>query len=76
MAEATQNMGLKNDASARFGQPAWTGDDSRGNVERPRKQPHKRDRGRGGGGGGGGSPIAPTDAVAISVRPTTFADLR
>ncbi len=76
MAEATQKMGLKNDASARFGQPAWTGDDSRGNIEGPRKHPRDRDRGRGGGGGGGGggSPIHSPDGMAINFRQTTLTD--
>lgn len=61
MVEATQKMGLKNDASARFGRPAWTGDDSRGNIREPRRNPFERDRdrGRGRGGGGGGNDFGP-----------------
>src|SRR5690606_26625627 len=72
MAEATQKMGLKNDASARFSGPAWTGDVTRGNVDRPRG-PRKRDRdgGRGGGGDGGGRyAVLPPAAVAVSFRRT------
>ncbi|HEX6873767.1 MAG TPA: transglycosylase domain-containing protein [Micromonosporaceae bacterium] len=55
MTEATTKMGLKNDASTRFAEPAWTGDASRGNVEGPRKRDRwpGRDRNRGGWGGGG-----------------------
>jgi membrane peptidoglycan carboxypeptidase len=75
MAGATQKMGLKNDSSARFGEPAWTGDAGRGTVEKPPKGPRNRDRDRGGGGGGGDARHSFDSSDALAVDPAIAATI-